>query len=197
MSEHFDKLLLKGIRQGQMPGRTKEARTWFRDSAKKIRNVNRTEMLKSDVERLKSRPLLGNCYLYYYDAKWKDKLPYWDKFPIVFPFKKVKGGFYGINLHYLPYNYRAKLMDALYELASNDRFDENTKLAMNYKILNSASKYKYFKPCVKHYLTNHMRSKPMLVYPSEWDIALFMPLQQFQKATSAQVWRDSRRIIKG
>ena len=134
--------------------------------------------------------------MFYYDAKHKDTLPYFDRFPMIFPFKKVDGGFLGINLHYLPLLYRAKLMDSLYELTSNDRYDETTKLRLSYKLLESASKYKYFKPTVKHYLTDHVRSRFLYVYPSEWDIALFLPLERFQGATKQVVWSESRKAIK-
>ena len=101
----------------------------------------------------------------------------------------------GLNLHYLPLQYRAKLMDALYDVASNSRYDETTKLNLSYKLLNSSSKFSYFKPCIKHYLTSQLRSKFLYIYPSEWDMALFMPLERFQGASKATVFKDSRRMI--
>ena len=85
----------------------------------------------------------------------------------------------GINLHYLPLIYRAKLMDALYDTTNNDAFDKSTKLRLNYSILDKAAKFRYFKPCVKHYLSEQVRSRFLYVYPSEWDIALFLPTQRF------------------
>jgi hypothetical protein len=102
----------------------------------------------------------------------------------------------GINMHYLPLNYRAKLMDALYDVANNDKYDETTKLKFNYNVLNGASKYKYFAPCVKHYLTDQVRSRFLYVYPSEWDIALFLPTQRFVGATKGKVWKDSINTVR-
>jgi hypothetical protein len=135
-------------------------------------------------------------YLFNYDAKHKDTLPYFDRFPLVFPFKKVKGGFYGINLHYLPLQYRARLMDALYDVTNNNRYDETTRLRISYDILNQASRFRYFKPCVKHYLTSQLRSRFLYIYPSEWDIALFLPLERFQGASKATVFKDSRQALR-
>ena len=103
----------------------------------------------------------------------------------------------GINLHYLPLNFRAQLMDALYDTASNEKYDETTRLKINYNILNGASKFRYFKPCVKHYLTSQLKSRFFYIYPSEWDVALFMPLERFQGARKTQVFADSRKIIRG
>ena len=149
----FDEILTKGVRAGQIPARTAKARDWYRKSASDYKRINDGKLLKGDADRLTARPLVGQMYMYYYDAKGKATLPYFDRFPLVFPFKKVKGGFYGLNMHYLPLPLRAKLMDALYDTASNTRFDESTRLKISYQMLESAAKYKEFQPCIKRYLT--------------------------------------------
>ncbi len=77
---------------------------------------------------MSSQPAVGGMYMYLYDAKTKSKLPYYDRMPLIFPYKKVKGGFFGLNMHYLPLPLRANLMDALYDTANNNRYDETTKL---------------------------------------------------------------------
>lgn len=195
MTTVFDTVLTKGVRAGQIPARTEAARTWYRDTAQSYRRLDERALMKSDTERLTSRMQVGNCYMYYYDPKHKKTLPYYDRFPLVFPYRKVPGGFMGINLHYLPLIYRAKLMDALYDVTNNKNFDETTKLKMNYQVLSSAAKFKYFAPCVKHYLTEHLRSRFLYVYPSEWDIALFLPTERFQGATKQKVWADSKKLI--
>jgi len=87
-------------------------------------------------------------------------------------------------------------MDALYTTANNKRYDESTKLKLSYDILQGASKYKDFQPCIKRYLTSQLRSEFMYIYPSEWDIALFLPLERFQGATKTQVWADSRKKMR-
>ena len=191
----FDEILTKGVRAGQMPARTQAAREWYRNSAKDYKRISDTKLMKGDTSRLTAQPLVGQMYMYYYDAKHKATLPYFDRFPLVFPFKKVKGGFYGLNMHYLPLPLRAKLMDALYDTASNTRFDESTRLKISYQMLESAAKYKEFQPCIKRYLTTQVRSKFMYIYPSEWDVALFLPLERFQGASKTQVWSDSKRKI--
>lgn len=195
MAVIFDNILTQGVRSGQIPARTDDARKWYRDTAFTYKRVNETQLMRGDAERLTNRPLVGHMYMFYYDAKHKETLPYYDTFPMIFPFKKVQDGFLGINLHYLPLQHRAKLMDGLYELTTNERYDQTTKLRLSYKFLESASKYRFFKPTVKHYLTDHVRSRFLYVYPSEWDIALFLPLERFEGATKQQVWRDSRKAI--
>jgi hypothetical protein len=195
----FDEILLKGIRSGQIPARTKAAREWYRDQARQIQksNINETTFIKESKDRYENRFRIGNMYMFLYNPKHKDTLPYYDRFPLIFPIDKAKGGFLGINMHYLPLQLRAKLMDALYDIVSNDRFDETTKIKVSYRILNSASKYKEFKPTVKHYLSTHVVSKLIYINPVEWDIALFLPTHRFVGANPTKVWNDSRKIIRG
>ena len=196
MAKLFDEILTKGIRAGQVPAREAKAREWFRNTAKNYGSVNERALLRSDPDRLTARPRVGDMYMFTYDAKHKATLPYFDRFPLIFPYKKVKGGFMGINMHYLPLTYRAQLMDALYDLSNNKKYDESTRLSLNYNILNSASKFENFKPCVKHYLTGQVRSRFLYIYPSEWDIALYLPTERFQGARKTTVWADSKRKIK-
>ena len=193
----FDQILTKGVRAGQVPAREQKAREWYRDTAKEMGRVNERSLMTGDKSRLTGKPMVGQMYMFYYDAKHKDTLPYFDRFPLIFPYKKVKGGFMGINLHYLPLQYRAMLMDELYSVTNNERYDETTRLKLSYGLLDRASRFRYFKPCVKHYLTGQVRSRFLYVYPSEWDVALFLPTERFQGASKTKVFADSRRAIKG
>lgn len=196
MAVIFDEILTKGVRAGQIPAREQRARNWYRNAAKDMGKMNENRLMRSDPDRLTAQPKVGSMYMFYYDAKHKNTLPYWDRFPLIFPFKTVPGGFLGINLHYLPLPLRAKLMDGLYDLTNNERYDERTKLELSYDVLKNASKLKFFKPCVKHYLTDQLRSRFLYIYPSEWDMALFMPLERFQGASKTKVFADSRKALR-
>jgi len=82
-------------------------------------------------------------------------------------------------------------------ITNNKRYDETTKFELSYEMLQKAAKMKYFKPCVKHYLSKHLRSRLALVEAPEWEIATFLPTADFQKASKTQVWKDSRSIMNG
>lgn len=196
MSRIFDKMLVDGVRKGQLPGRTRKAREWFRERAKKITVFSRSAFLNEDKDRLSTQPSVagvGSMYMFFYDPKFKNELPYYDKFPMVFITEMYNDGFLGINLHYLPPRLRANLMDQLYETTNNQRYDQKTKLRINYQILKRASKFKLFEPCVKKYLYSHVRSKFMYIFPTEWDMALMLPLESFEKSAKEAVWNDSKR----
>jgi hypothetical protein len=85
-------------------------------------------------------------------------------------------------------------MDALYNTMTGK--NERQRLLISYGILKSAAKYRYFKPCVKKYLSDHVNSKFMKIEPNEWDMALFLPLERFQKARKERVFSESLAQIK-
>lgn len=134
---------------------------------------------------------IGKMYMFVYDAKLKDVLPYWDQFPLIFPIERYSDGFLGINLHYLPPILRAKLMNALFDTINNKRYDARTKLQISYRLLNGSARYKLFKPCVKRYLYTHMRSKFLNIGIEDWDMALMLPTERFKKQSKTTVWKDS------
>lgn len=176
---------------------TTNANMWLREQAQSVRTVsNPKQSLTQKTDRLVTAVTVGRMYLFMYDPKTKEDLPYYDRFPLIFPFKRVQGGFYGINMHYLPHMLRAKLMDNLYSLANNKNNDDSTKLRLSYALLNSAARFKHFSPCVKHYLNSHVKTRFLWVPADQWETALFLPLERFQGATKQQVWRDSRRKIR-
>lgn len=208
----FETILQQGISKGHIPARTQKAREWYREASRdygsRIRGgdgkeagridygrINETAFLKQNQSQLVTRIMPGSMYMYHYDPKMKDELPYYDRFPLIFPFKVESDRFWGINLHYLPLPYRAKLMDALYDLATNKRYDETTRLQLSYKLLNGVAKFRYFKPCIKQYLTSHVESRFLYIHPDQWDIALFLPLERFEKKSKAQVWAESKKQI--
>lgn len=196
MATVFDSIITQGVRAGQIPARTDQARSWYRETAKQFgRNINEKSLMNQDRTRLVSKILPGNMYMFQYDPKMKDTLPYYDRFPLIFPFRVEGDRFWGINLHYLPHRIRAQLMDSLYDLVNNQRYDETTRIQGTYQLLNRAARSKWIQPCVKQYLFSQMNSRFMYVYPSEWDIALFLPLERFSKATKSQVWAETKRSI--
>lgn len=197
MAGVFDEILVKGVKAGQIPAREQKARDWYRNTAKGYTRIDTNNFLKEDGDRMKTAIDPGSMYMFWYNPKHKDTLPFYDRFPLIFPFRVARGAFWGINFHYLPLNHRAILMDALYDLRTNSKYNESTRLRMSYEVLNSASKFKFFKPCIKQYLTSHMASKFMYIYPSEWDMALFTPTEQFEKATKTQVWKHSKEMTRG
>jgi hypothetical protein len=180
-----------------VPAKSSAARTWYRDAAVKLLSNTTANSFdkRMDSSRKTEDMEYGYMYAFRYDPKWKNELPYYDTFPLIFPVKFESDGFLGINFHYLPPVLRAKLMDALYSTLTNKKYDDTTRVRISYDILQSAAKYRYFKPTLKKYLRNHIRSKFLEIQVNEWDIALFLPTESFKKADAKHVWEESRKKI--
>ena len=159
-------------------------------------NVSRSKLMKEDPIELRSRPAVGRMYMYFYDPKTKDTLPYYDRFPLIIMVGPAPRGFMGLNLHYLPLDVRAKFLDALLGTINNERYDESTRFRLSYDMLKRASRLKAFRPCLKRYLSSHVRSRLALVPAPEWEIATFLPTADFEKASSSEVYKDSRRKMR-
>lgn len=188
----FDKVLADAMRRGYGPKMAQSALQWYKKKTMDLGSSVRPATVMKEENRLKSTFQIGKMYYFYYDPKLKKELPYYDTFPLIFPIGPAPGGFYGINLHYISPFHRAVLMNNLYNITNNTKFDKTTKLVLSYKILNSATKYSYFKPCIKHYLADHVRSKFLLIDSVEWNIALFLPTEQFKKKSKEFVWKESK-----
>ena len=102
-------------------------------------------------------------------------------------------GFFGLNLHYLPLELRAKFMDELYYLRTDSRFDEKTRISLSYEFLKFQQNgvLRFWKPAFKRYLADHVISNLVLIKPEEWDIALFLPMERFVKKSKYVVWQDT------
>ena len=194
MSSLFTELQAAAFREGLNP-RTKKAREWFRKKARKLTDVNRLDLIADERLTQLRAPRTGKMYMFTYDPKTKQQLPYYDTFPLILFVDTYQGGFRGLNMHYLPPPARARLFDALLETANNRKFDESTRLKLNYNLLSSTAKYSAFAPCFKHYLSGHVKSRVVEVDAPEWSIALFLPTESFRKASTRKVWADSRKMI--
>lgn len=196
MSNLFHTLELEAFRKGITP-RTEQSREWFMTRAKQLNNINRNMLMKEEPVQIRNQTAIGNMYMFFYDAKHKDTLPYYDKFPLVIVIGPAKNGFLGLNLHYLPPVLRAKFLDALLDILNNKQYDESTRFTVSYNLLQRTAKMKYFKPCVKHYLKDHVKSRFSKVLAPEWEIATFLPTADWQGASASRVYKDSRRAING
>lgn len=192
----FTSLATKAFRAGITP-RTDQSRAWFRNEVRNMRNINRRTLLKDPALEKRNRARVGSMYMYFYNPKHEATLPYYDLFPLTIMVQPVPGGFHGLNLHYLPPALRARLFDSLIDLTNNKKYDESTRFKLTYQLLKSASTLKHFKPCYKHYLYSQIEGRVAMVESPAWEMALFLPTEQFRKSSKTNVWKDSRASIRG
>ena len=193
MKPYFSKLLDYDQSAPNL-SRIDQSRDWYREKASQVERLNTRDVLRNAVELHTTRIKLGHFYLFRYDPKNADILPYYDRFPFVLILNGDTTGFTGLNLHYLPFEYRAVLMDQLYEYATGE--NERARIRVTYDILKTTARLRFYKPCLKQYLNNYVTSRFVHVPVSEWDIGMFLPLQKFIKKNDQYVQRDSVRKIR-
>lgn len=169
----------------------KQSKTWFDREVVQLKKEIRNPKSVFDGGLKTMRPRPDNLYMFFYDAKHKATLPYWDMFPLIFPYADQKGGFMGLNLHYIPYRFRIYVMDELLKIAKTTMSDR-IKMDLSWGLIQKASKLRYLQPCVKRYLLPHVMSPFKLIKREDWGTAALLPLSQFQGASEKQIWKISR-----
>lgn len=196
----LDKLYESKGEEG-LKGSMDDSIKWFRKGLEEISDPKKPILNRrkedSDPNRfITPRELLpGSMCMFFYDPKTKDRLPYYDQFPLIFVIDVTAKGFTGINLHYIRPTLRLRLFEALRTRLSNRNYDERTRVLISYQTLRAASKYRFFKPCFKQYLSNHVISKMKWVHPTQWENSLMLPNESFVGLKNLTIWKISESMI--
>ena len=164
----------------QAAGDKEKSLTWYRGKVKSLMdNVTKNKLMRG---KLFATPQPNGLNFFRYNPKLASILPYYDVFPLVLPIQSARGGFLGINFHYLPIPLRMKLFETL----------EKKDFKGDYRALKNIRE---IKPTIKHYLRSQMASKFLRLDEEEFAPAIFLPVQDFRKATVGTVHAASRRMI--
>ena len=179
----------------ELESRTLDSLQWFQ---RNVRDIRRTpSSLMKENQNFVTRFELGKMYMYMYDPKGKNKLPYYDYFPITICLKRYASGFMGIILHYLSPKYRALLMDGLYEYYKE--IEGNSYFQIRYPTVKSVSRLRWAKPCIKQYQYGYLDSRIVEVLPEHMDMAVMLPSQRFRSKGSTtnanDIYRKSLRKV--
>lgn len=176
----------------------KASNQWFMKKVQALsggQQFTSMKMLASYRQALVNQVLPGKMYAFTYNPKYRDTLPYYDLFPLIFPFTRDQESFTGINLHYLPPILRGKMFDALlkYSQADKNKDGDIRRLRLSWEFLSNAAKFPLVAPCVKKYLYGHVMTKFIEIPPADWKMAVFLPTESFRKASARDVWAQSKR----
>jgi hypothetical protein len=174
-----------------LQGNKLKSATWYRNAVSLIADrTSPSQLFKSG--KLLGRPSGGRMSMFFYDPKTKARMPYYDTFPLVLPLEPMKGGFIGLNFHYLPYPARFAFLQQLQSLSSNNKFDQSTKIQATY---DSVKSNKYVKASIKRYLYSQVRSQFLRVNVDEMALAAYLPVAQFKGASIGSVFAQSRKTF--
>ena len=148
---------------------------WYRKQVQSMTTPGARSLINKGKATL--RPKYGIMNLFGYDPKHKATLPYYDTFPLIFPLEPAKGGFIGLNFHYLKPGARVAFLRSLANTTNNKKFDKSTRYNINWR--NNT----FMKKTAKHYLFNHVRTSFLNIPADEMAIAIFLPVARFKKGS--------------
>ena len=193
--------LKTAIATNNVTAKARLAVTWLRSIVERAKAALARDTVFQDVVTdaaasgtLTGRMWLGKMYFFVYNPKHRETLPYYDMFPLVLPIEQYSDGFLGINFHYLYPKDRAHLLDEIKVFANDKALTEKTRILLTYDMLRGFTKFRRAKPCIKRYLTMNMKTQFIPVLPDEWGPSIFLPVENFKKASKKAVWAESKEI---
>ena len=148
---------------------------WYRKQVRSMTTPGARSLINKGKATL--RPKYGIMNLFGYDPKHKERLPYYDTFPLIFPLEPAKGGFIGLNFHYLPPLARVRFLRSLANTTTDKKFDKSTRYKINWR------NNEFMRKTAKHYLFNHVRTSFLNITAEEMAIAIFLPVARFKKGS--------------
>jgi hypothetical protein len=186
----FEKIL-------EMANGERRTPTWYRNSLKTIGHRyqhnpkylfidERKDALlpidEQDKNELRKFPKEGNMFFFEYDATYKERLPYYDMFPLVYMIKVTGNHFYAANLHYIEPRRRIPIINKL---------KKSQILTVPYACVN---KYDKDNVLIKVGSFGYLQ-----LDPHEWETAIFLPVEKFVRTRDSRqtqidssiVWRET------
>lgn len=159
-----------------------ELAEWFTGKLTSIKPGSRIRILDATERYTDAQKVfVGGLFFFKYDAKTKEKLPMWDKYPLCVPIDRFTDGFLGLNLHYLPRGTRQSVIRMVDGINTENKLSNTVRAkAKNWQyIMNSNVPEAYFKKTVKRYLFDHVKSQFVRINSDEYDKAVQLPLEEW------------------
>lgn len=193
-SKFFEENLIDYLQHNKTRAGVEMSLEWMKNKVQDLKDVKPQKFVDNSVTVEKHRKtILGKMLMYFYEPKTKDKMQYYDAFPIVIPIEQYSDGWLGINLHYVEPAVRLRIMKEMLKLVSDGTDNSDTKFNADWDLVSHMSKYDLIAPCLKRYLANHVRSNLVEVNSHEWNAAVFLPVAKFMKHDQNYVWNESKK----
>jgi hypothetical protein len=166
-------------KKGSKAKQAKKSIAWFKQKV--------GDSAKGFKKKAKLKP--GKMFTFGYDAKYKEILPYWDKFPLIIVLDVYKDGFMGLNFHYLFPVERMKFLTKIMKFATQKGEPEDMTDKARFNVSwDAVRNIKNADKMIHKYLYGHVRTSLLEAPPNEWENAIFLPYQRFVGAKAKQVW---------
>ncbi len=154
---------------------------------------------KSDMLLRPRKLLIGQLIFFKYmpvDERFLNKKvkKYYDIFPLLFVTETHRGGFQGINLHYLSPEMRLMLFDAIEQqipIIPGEKTETNRKKLMYKKLKTSKTILRFFAPCYRQYRWSGIMKPPIAIPYQFWRILTEKDMGYFMKGRKNSIYLDS------
>jgi hypothetical protein len=188
LKDEFAQAMIAGdVRNNKHSG---EALNWYYNFIRlNINSMNSLEGLRAGKADNKMSP--GSFYVYTYDPKYKETLPYYDTVPLILCTSLTPKGWYGINFHYIPPKIRLLIVKEMYKVSrmtANDNMKFKLSWQKAYSLGHALGQDKWMKHSIKQYLHSHIKSSLIKVKGDNIEPMVFLPIARFKKMSQADVW---------
>lgn len=114
------------------------------------------DVLQRDTNVMRVYPRIFSLMLYGYKAKYREELPFYDKYPLAFVLDVQPKSFFAINLHYYTPSQRIGIVQNLAE-----------------------NKIPRFEKGAHKYLLSEVRTPYLHLAQQEWETICILPLEEF------------------
>ena len=114
---------------------------------------------------------------------------YYDSFPLVLVTDVYRGGFDGVNLHFLGNDFRKYLFDSVMRDLPTIKGSQEwrSRILVDYDKLSARKKFRFFKPCYRSYRWKGMKRRPVVVQFDMWEEMVNHTVGRFREAKPATV----------
>lgn len=153
----------------------RRSKEWYRSRLiDYLNSSNIDDESPDDSTEIENTMEVGEMYFFSYTAKFAERYPWYDSFPLVYITDVTKESFLGINLHYLSPTTRGAYAQSLINRADGVVMPDKT---------------------IHRYLFNQLTSSFNRVPPSEYVGVSILPVEQFvdvsgDQILSRKVWRS-------
>jgi hypothetical protein len=74
--------------------------------------------------------------------------------------------------------------------------DETTRLKYSWQVIDGISRFSAAQPCVKQYLSGHVRTQFRQINADDWATAMLLPVERFVGASKQEIWSDSIKKMR-
>jgi hypothetical protein len=114
------------------------------------------QVLTRDSNLMRTFPKIFNLVFFQYKAKYREELPYYDKYPLAFVLDVSPGSFFAVNLHYYKPSQRIGIVQSLAE-----------------------NKIPRFDTGAHKYLLSEVRTPYLHLAEQEWESICILPIEEF------------------